>query len=282
MVEHGLGHLSMQRGEWDCAEQHLKEALERWRALDDTQWEIVALYMLGKVAGYRGEQEESQIWFSDCLDLARSSGVLVPIAFTLNALGNCALERGNHREAANLFAEALTLAQDRNVPRTVANCLQSLGAVAAIDGKAERAARLFGAAEGINERLGRGEGPEAERLRLEREIAPARNRLPCDVFAEAWTAGRKLSIDQAIAEALEVASDFTWANTQVPETPAGLSVRELDVLRLLVEGFSDKEIGETLGISRRTVSKHVEAILSKLAVPSRTAAAILATRHRLV
>jgi DNA-binding CsgD family transcriptional regulator/energy-coupling factor transporter ATP-binding protein EcfA2 len=62
----------------------------------------------------------------------------------------------------------------------------------------------------------------------------------------------------------------------------GLSPRELDVLRLLVEGKSDREIAAALFISPRTVMRHVSSILTKLDVPSRTAAAALALRQRLV
>jgi DNA-binding NarL/FixJ family response regulator len=54
------------------------------------------------------------------------------------------------------------------------------------------------------------------------------------------------------------------------------------VLRLLIEGRSDKEIATTLFVSRRTVSKHVTAILQKLDAPSRTAAATVAVRDGLV
>ncbi len=61
-----------------------------------------------------------------------------------------------------------------------------------------------------------------------------------------------------------------------------LTPRELDVLRLLVEGKSDREIADALGISPRTVMRHVTGILDKLGVSSRTAAATLAVRHGLV
>jgi DNA-binding NarL/FixJ family response regulator len=51
------------------------------------------------------------------------------------------------------------------------------------------------------------------------------------------------------------------------------------VLRLLVEGLSDREIAERLYISPHTVMRHVAGILGKLDVPSRTAAATWAVRN---
>ncbi len=51
-----------------------------------------------------------------------------------------------------------------------------------------------------------------------------------------------------------------------------LSVRELDVLKLLAEGKSNKIIGDQLGIAEGTVKTHVKSLLNKLAVPGRTAA----------
>jgi ATP/maltotriose-dependent transcriptional regulator MalT len=62
----------------------------------------------------------------------------------------------------------------------------------------------------------------------------------------------------------------------------GLSPRELDVLRLLIDGRSDREIAAALFISHRTVMTHVANILNKLGVSSRTAAASLAIRDSIV
>jgi two-component system nitrate/nitrite response regulator NarL len=61
-----------------------------------------------------------------------------------------------------------------------------------------------------------------------------------------------------------------------------LTYRELDVLRLLAEGFPGDAIARKLGISRNTVRTHVQNVLTKLQVHSRLEAATLAVRHGIV
>jgi len=61
-----------------------------------------------------------------------------------------------------------------------------------------------------------------------------------------------------------------------------LTERETDVLRLLAQGNSNKEISQALNISEQTVKTHVSHILDKLGVPSRTQAALYAIRTGLV
>ena len=63
---------------------------------------------------------------------------------------------------------------------------------------------------------------------------------------------------------------------------AQLTLREREVLALLVGGASGREISEELGISRNTVRTHVQSILTKLQVHSRLEAATFAVRHRLM
>lgn len=65
---------------------------------------------------------------------------------------------------------------------------------------------------------------------------------------------------------------------RAPESPERLTERETDVLRLLAQGQSNKEIGRTLHIGEKTVKTHVSNILSKLGVPSRMQAALYAVR----
>lgn len=64
--------------------------------------------------------------------------------------------------------------------------------------------------------------------------------------------------------------------------PAGLTPREVEVLRLLVRGLSYKEIAEELVISRKTAGAHVEHIYSKLGVSNRARASLFAMKHGLM
>ena len=64
--------------------------------------------------------------------------------------------------------------------------------------------------------------------------------------------------------------------------PAGLTVREVEVLRLLARGLSNKEIGKRLFIAPKTVSNHVEHIYNKIDTKSRAAASLFAMQHGLL
>ena len=60
---------------------------------------------------------------------------------------------------------------------------------------------------------------------------------------------------------------------------AALTVREREVLGLLADGRSNREIARLLGVSEKTIKTHVSAVLAKLGVADRTQAALLAVRH---
>jgi DNA-binding NarL/FixJ family response regulator len=66
------------------------------------------------------------------------------------------------------------------------------------------------------------------------------------------------------------------------ELPAGLTERELEVLRVLVRGQSNQAIAERLGISARTVGHHIQHVYQKAGVRSRAAATVWAFEHDLV
>jgi two-component system, NarL family, nitrate/nitrite response regulator NarL len=73
-----------------------------------------------------------------------------------------------------------------------------------------------------------------------------------------------------------------WQAGEVPALAEDLTPRELEVLRLLAEGLPNKAIAHRLGISEHTAKFHVNAILGKLGVQSRTEAVVRATRLGLV
>ncbi len=78
------------------------------------------------------------------------------------------------------------------------------------------------------------------------------------------------------------ASAYLVREVRAPETTGALTERESEVLRLLAQGQSNKEIAQSLQIVEDTVKTHVKHILSKLGVQSRTQAALCAMRLGLV
>jgi HD-GYP domain-containing protein (c-di-GMP phosphodiesterase class II) len=66
------------------------------------------------------------------------------------------------------------------------------------------------------------------------------------------------------------------------EWPGGLTNREVEVLRLLVRGLSNKEIAEQLVIARKTAGSHVEHIYTKIGVSNRAQASLFAVKHGLM
>src|SRR5262245_65430993 len=86
--------------------------------------------------------------------------------------------------------------------------LEGLAGVAVTQGLAEQGARLFGASEALRESMG-WPLPPVSRADYERDVAAARAQLDEAAFAEEWAAGRALTLEQAIAEAL-AGSIRTW------------------------------------------------------------------------
>ncbi|MEO7332379.1 MAG: response regulator transcription factor [Gemmatimonadales bacterium] len=79
-----------------------------------------------------------------------------------------------------------------------------------------------------------------------------------------------------------IAADFVGPAEPRPDEAFGLSARERGVLALIVEGRTNREIGERLFISQKTVGVHVGNILAKLGVSGRVEAAMVAVRLDLV
>jgi DNA-binding NarL/FixJ family response regulator len=85
----------------------------------------------------------------------------------------------------------------------------------------------------------------------------------------------EMQLDASVARQLVTSMDADGRGAE----PAPLTPRELDVLRLLAEGYANKKIAGELGISERTARTHVSNILAKLGLSSRTQAALWAARE---
>ena len=101
---------------------------------------------------------------------------------------------------------------------------------------------------------------------------------------DALQAGLCSGTESADAEA--VASVLTAATGEDRprrvSNPGGLTGREVEVLRLLAKGHTNREMGEILFISPKTVGRHVENIYAKIGVSTRAGATVYAMEHRLL
>lgn len=106
----------------------------------------------------------------------------------------------------------------------------------------------------------------------------------CAVLGDDDAALLELEAARGVFEQLGAAPDLTRmdALAQPPAEPHGLTPRELQVLRLVAAGTTNKAIAAELVLSERTVDRHVSNIFTKLRVPSRAAATAYAYEHQLV
>jgi ATP/maltotriose-dependent transcriptional regulator MalT len=152
----------------------------------------------------------------------------------------------------------------------IADSVLDLGKMSALRGKPIRAARLWGAAEALREQMGMAlSGFDLAASGYERYLASVRSALSEPAFEAAWAEGRAMSPEQAMEYALEESPPH---DEGAPSALAGLTKRELEVLRLVAGGMSNQEIATTLVLSEHTVHRHISNVLGKLGVSSRAAA----------
>ena len=216
----------------------------------------------------------------EALAILRRLGSSWGLSTALAKRGHAALLLGNPVLAANLFAESIVVAEQMDDVRHILGAVAGLAGVALALGQPERAARLLGAVDAAKEASGIRRpalAPLSERIT--REI---QGQLTEPEFAVAWDEGRALRFADAIADALTLASSVGAQEPARDGVGPRLTARELDVLRLLAQGNSDKEIAAVLLIGARTVQTHVGNLFAKLGVNGRTEAAAIAVRRGLV
>ena len=288
------GYVALYREDFDLAAARGEEVLSSCAAIPQGFSCHGALWLLARAALARGQNDRAIALYERLLASARAEGDEVSIANGLCALGMLAAQRDEWDRMVACYAEAAMVCRAFGDRPFAGGRLDGAAAAAVALGRLELAVRLYAAADVVRLAVGithiPGDHHQVAPQDHERALATARATLGPSRFAAMWAAGAALSLDEAIAEVSSLAhsvdaaarGDHVAPTPRELVTPAGLTPREHDVLRLLASGMTDKEIAAALAIGRRTVSSHVEAIRAKLDAPSRTAAVAIAMRDRLV
>jgi tetratricopeptide (TPR) repeat protein len=154
----------------------------------------------GEVAFAVGDYAEASRVWEECLTSAHELGLSMLTSWVEKSLGQLALQRGDYETARALYRSSLK--QQRTWAFLAMCALAGLSAVAAAGGHAERALRLAGAGTALSEaqalRL-----PEAEQAVLDGSVEAARAGLSEQAATAAWEDGQAMTIEQAVAYALQ-------------------------------------------------------------------------------
>jgi predicted ATPase/DNA-binding CsgD family transcriptional regulator len=267
------------------AREATEHVLNEFRALADRYGEGLALTALGNFAQSEGGLDEAVIRFQEALAIARQIGDIRSQTLCLSNLAQTTRLKGNFDQAAAFAREGLELGHRLGNREDMVYGLLAIGGLAVERHQFAHAARLLGAAAAAADAFGIVLQP-AEKSQFDHDVMTAQAALAAAPFTRAWDAGRALPLEEAVARALrEPSPSHHRRNGHSPldhdPTEYGLSRRELEVLRLLAAGMSDREIAAALFISAETATTHVKRIRGKLGVRSRPAAAAFATRHGL-
>jgi predicted ATPase/DNA-binding CsgD family transcriptional regulator len=281
------GWLAINAGQFAEAALLLEQSLTEFEVAQIPDRMPLARWELGRAAFGAQNFIDARRHFEASLSMFEDAGDSWGISLARRFLGLLALVEDDIDTAAELIGESLAYRQKFKVRDIDAQILGCVATVAAAAGIHRRAAILFGATTGIGTDLGWRLGlPEWSMF--DRAETETRSALGDRLFAEAWEEGRGLSPERAFSEAETTLAELNLSMRPASTPPntfvvtSGLSAREVDVLRLLAEGLSDREIAAHLYIGVRTVQTHVHHLLRKLEVTSRTEAATLAIRNNLV
>ncbi len=268
-----LGILAEDAGDFARAATLQMEGLKRARANGDRANAALGLTHLGVIAWGQGDPEKAIPMWEEALEAQREVGDGWGASVSLNYLGLAACGQNEFALAASYLRESLSLQWAMHTQEEVAHGIANFGVLAAASGQHALAARLLGAAESRREAFGL-RLQEPERSTYGQAASAAQAGLSREMFAACWAAGQALAPAQAVAEALATEPDSPGPMTLEADDAGGarLTSRELEVLRLLALGQTDREIAEALYVSLRTAHGHVGNILAKLGVNTRTAA----------
>ncbi|HKV58643.1 MAG TPA: tetratricopeptide repeat protein, partial [Ktedonobacteraceae bacterium] len=204
-------------------------------------------------------------------------------AKALAVVGKTLATEGDPGDAQACYEQCLAISGALSEKWVVAVYLVELGEVVAAQQHYAWAAQLWGVSEVLRE-ASNIPVPLVERADYERAVSAVRTQLGERAFAAAWSEGRSLTAEQALAAKGQKQTTVPSAPTSEPSStayPDRLTAREVEVLRLLASGLTDLKIAEKLVLSPRTVHTHISSIYIKLGITSRSAATRYAIEHDL-
>jgi DNA-binding CsgD family transcriptional regulator len=271
MVEFGLGVIEQDEGRPDRARERFEAALAAFREADEGEFGSgIAISNLGLVTARLGDYETGKRLLSEGLSMHRETGYKFGTALSLRFLGQVCRDAGDLEEAERCFEASLKIDVTRTQQWHVASSLEGLADVAAKRRHAARAARLLGAASQVREGIGVPLEP-ALITRYERLTKSVRDALGETTFTENWAVGRGSLVADLIA--VNGANGFDHAGLGPRDQEESvLSAREVQILQLVADGKSSREIADAAFISPRTVTTHISNIFAKLDVHDRGAA----------
>jgi predicted ATPase/DNA-binding CsgD family transcriptional regulator/Tfp pilus assembly protein PilF len=287
-VLQNLGLAARARGDAAAARVHVEESLAVARASGDT-WSIAyALTHLGRLALDAGDMDAARTMCERALAIAREFGEERCIALTLHNAALVAKAQEDCASALTLLGESLAIYGRIGSALDSIECVEGIAAAIGRQGAGATAARLWGAAQALRDGMGAPRPPIDEASHA-RDVTGVREHLGEMAWATSWDERQALTLEQAVTSALDSSVAVQAAihisgpveTLPVHSSPAGLSAREVEVLRLLATGKSNREIADLLFLSPGTVNVHVTHILTKTNTTNRTEAALFARDHGL-
>lgn len=277
------GYLALSQGDFALAAERAVESKALYERAGKPWEQFSAEFCLARATIGQCDLQRADAILKVLHENAAAMGDAYSLAAVEDTLGMVRQVQGDLPRALLLHASALRAYRELQELWNTARCLEAVATVACGMGETAAAARLLGHSDSLRSRIG---APilAPEQTAYEATVTASRAAMGVAAFDEAWAAGATATLDEAmsIVEALVGAASEPPRRDSDDKTPFGLSVRELDVLRLMARGLTDQETAAALSVSRRTVHTHVSSILNKLAVQNRTAAVATAVRLGLV
>jgi DNA-binding CsgD family transcriptional regulator len=277
-----LARVVFWQGDLARAQTLAEEVLARSSETGITSAEALALALQGEITLAQRETTTARLLIEQSHTLWQEVENQGMLAWTRSLLGKVLAAGGDHTAARTAYEESLL---GGLAVVEIAPTLEGLAVVAAAQGETTWAVRLLAAAAALRDSLG-APLPPVYGADYECCVAAARAQLGEQAFLVAWAEGRGMTWEQALAARGPVTIPRETPPTppakSAPTSPFGLTVREVEVLRLLAQGLTDAQIAAQLIISPRTVNTHLKAIYGKIQVSSRSAATRYALDQHLI